>query len=78
MSDETVTEKKTLTDYFRLGSFVILMLLILMASFQFYFAANDAIYTWVEYEYVSLIRALYNLAILAVCLYLVIHYFVRK
>jgi hypothetical protein len=78
MTEEPVKEKKTLNGYFRQGSFVILMLLILVASFQFYFAVNDAIYTWIEYEYVSLVRALYNLSVLAVCLYLVIRYYVGK
>ncbi|MBP2030597.1 hypothetical protein J2755_001545 [Methanohalophilus levihalophilus] len=78
MSEDTMTEMEKLKGYFKQGSLVILMLLILMTSFQFYFALNDAIYTWFEYEYVSLIRALYNLAILAVCLYVVVRYYVRK
>jgi hypothetical protein len=54
------------------------MLLILISVFRLYFALENIISTWFEYQYVPIFRAVYNLVVLIVALYIVIHYFVRK
>ena len=78
MSDEIENKKTTMEQYFRQGAFVILMLLVLFATFQLYFALENTIRIWFEYQYIPIFRALYNIAILAISLYLIVHYFVKK
>lgn len=56
--------------YFRLGVFIILMLLLLVATFQFYFSAMDAISTLFEHEYRSLVQAGFVACVIAVVVYL--------
>lgn len=56
--------------YFRLGVFVILMILLAVAVFQFYFFAMDAISTLFKYEYRSLVQAGFVACVIAVVVYL--------
>ena len=56
--------------YFRLGLFAILMLLLLVATFQFYFSALDAISTLFTYEYHSLVQAGFAACVIAIVVYL--------
>ncbi|MDI6886076.1 MAG: hypothetical protein QMD22_06990 [archaeon] len=56
--------------YFRFGVFVILMLLLLVATFQFYFFALNAISTLFKYEYHSLVQAGFAACIIAIVVYL--------
>ncbi|RNI14107.1 hypothetical protein EFE42_05720 [Methanohalophilus sp. RSK] len=78
MSEEITDNRKDLVYYFRQASFAILMFLILISVFRLYFALENIIGTWFEYQYVPIFRAAYNLVVLLVSLYIVIHYFVRK
>lgn len=55
--------------YFRLGVFIILMLLLLVATFQFYFSAIDAISMLFKYEYRPLVQAGFAACIIAVVIY---------
>lgn len=55
--------------YFRLGVFIILMLLLLVATFQFYFSAMDAISELFKYEYWSLVQAGFAACVIAVVIY---------
>jgi hypothetical protein len=56
--------------YFRFGVFVILMLLLLVATFQFYFFALNAISTLFKYEYHSLVQAGFAACVIAIVVYL--------
>ncbi len=56
--------------YFRLGVFVILMLLLLVAIFQFYFLALGTISALFEYKYRSLVQAGFVACVIAVVVYL--------
>ena len=56
--------------YFRLGVFVILMLLLLVATFQFYFLALEAISRLFVSEYRSLVQAGFVACVIAVVVYL--------
>ncbi|MEA2032251.1 MAG: hypothetical protein WA977_04335 [Halobacteriota archaeon] len=56
--------------YFRLGVFVILMILLAVAVFQFYFFAMHAISALFEYKYRSLVQAGFVACVIAVVVYL--------
>jgi len=56
--------------YFRFGVFIILMLLLLVATFQFYFFAMDAISTLFTYTYHSLVQAGFAACVIAIVVYL--------
>jgi len=73
-TDEQKEEGKSMdiTRYFRFGVFIILMLLLLVATFQFYFFAMDTISTLFSDKYLSLVQAGF-----AACVIMVIIYFLR-
>ena len=77
MNDTTAT-KPTLEGYFKQGVFIIAMLLLFVATFQLYFSMEDIIRTWLEYEYISIFKAFYNLGVLLICVYLIKMYIVKK
>ena len=56
--------------YFRLGVFIILMILLAVAVFQFYYYAMHAISTLFEYEYRSLVQAGFVACVIAIVVYL--------
>jgi len=56
--------------YFRFGVFIILMLLLLVATFQFYFLALGAISTLFMSKYQSLVQAGFVACVIAVVVYL--------
>jgi uncharacterized membrane protein YidH (DUF202 family) len=56
--------------YFRLGVFIILMILLAVAVFQFYYYAMHAISTLFEYEYRSLVQVGFVACVIAVVVYL--------
>ena len=76
--NDTTNTKPTMEDYFKKGVFIIAMLLLFVATFQLYFSMENIIRTWLEYEYVSIFRAFYNLGVLLVCVYLIKLYIVKK
>jgi hypothetical protein len=55
--------------YFRFGVFIILMLLLLVATFQFYLFAMDAISTLFTYKYHSLVQAGFAACVIAIVVY---------
>lgn len=69
-------EKKdaTVEDYFKGGLFVLLGIIIAIAALQFYFTVDSIIYTWFKHEYVPIIKALYNLTVIVVSLYILKNY----
>lgn len=77
MNDTTGT-KPTMEGYFKQGVFIIAMLLLFVATFQLYFSMESIIRTWLEYEYVSIFKALYNLGVILVCVYLIRSYIVKR
>ncbi|SFS07351.1 hypothetical protein SAMN05216559_3202 [Halomicrobium zhouii] len=59
-------DDKTIVDHLQWALFVILILVVLVATFQFYFAASSAIDQFVTGRYRSIFQAGFNLAILLV------------
>ena len=74
----TTTTKSTLEELFKKGVFIIAMLLLFVATFQLYFSMENIIRTWLEYEYVSIFRAFYNLGVILICIYLIRSYIVKR
>ncbi|MDF2955511.1 hypothetical protein [Candidatus Alkanophaga liquidiphilum] len=56
--------------YFRLGVLVILMLLLLVATFHFYFSVVSAVASLFEYRYQALVTAGFAACVIAVVAYL--------
>ncbi len=77
MNDTTGT-KPTMEEYFKRGVFIIAMLLLFVATFQLYFSMESIIRTWLEYEYVSIFKAFYNLGVILICVYLIRLYIVKR
>ncbi len=77
MNDTTAT-KPTMEEYFKRGVFIIAMLLLFVATFQLYFSMESIIRTWLEYEYVSIFKAFYNLGVILICVYLIRLYIVKR
>ncbi len=68
--EEVRFASETILGYFRLGLFIILMILLAVAIFQFYYFAMDAISTLFEHEYRSLVQAGFVACVIAVVVYL--------
>ena len=77
MNDTTDT-KPAMEGHFKQGVFIIAMLLLFVATFQLYFSMESIIRTWLEYEYVSIFRAFYNLGVILICVYLIKSYIVKR
>ncbi|HWR25939.1 MAG TPA: hypothetical protein VN278_06845 [Methanosarcina sp.] len=76
---ERIEEKKTdLTQNFKKGAFLIAMLLSLVATFQVYFSIENIIEIWFEYQYAPIFRAVYNLLVLVVSLYIIRLYIIKR
>jgi hypothetical protein len=76
--NETPGTKPTMEGHFKQGLFIIGMLLLFVATFQFYFSMQGIIQTWFEYQYVSIFKAAYNLLIMVLCLYFIRLYLVKR
>ncbi|WP_342303864.1 hypothetical protein [Methanolobus sp. ZRKC5] len=71
-------KERTQEEYFRGGMLLLVGIIIAIASFQFYFIVNDVIYTWFKSQYVPLVRAFYNLAVIGIGLYILKAYILKK
>jgi len=63
--------REKLEDYFYLGTFLIAMLFALMAIFKIYGSVEMLIQNWFTYKYQLMFQALYGIAVLAICVYLI-------
>ncbi len=77
MNDTTDT-KPAMEGHFKQGVFIIAMLLLFVATFQLYFSMESIIRTWLEYEYISIFKAFYNLGVILICVYLIKSYIVKR
>ncbi len=66
-----MVSREKIEDYFYLGVFLITMLFAVMAVFGLYNSINDLIRIWFNYRYQPLFSALFSIAILAICIYLI-------
>ncbi|WP_321419808.1 hypothetical protein [uncultured Methanomethylovorans sp.] len=75
-----VKEKKELSmeDYFRGGLFILVGLLLAISVLQFIGSVDQVIYTWFESEYIPVIRAVFNFAVVVFCLYVLKFHLMKK
>jgi len=64
--------------YFKKGLFILVNIFIVLAAFGLYFSVNDIIDRWVEYQYVPLVQTIYYVAVIALGLYLMKIYILKK
>lgn len=67
-----------LDGYFKKGLFILVNIFIVLAAFGLYFSFNDIIDRWVEYQYVPLVQTIYYVAVIALGLYLMKIYILKK
>lgn len=81
MEENETVKKKGFTDNIRLfktGLILIMLLILLVASFGFYQGMHDAIYDLFDYRYTNLIGSIFDLAIIAAILYIVREFYIKK
>ena len=81
MEDNETVKKKDHTDnvrLFRTGLILIILLILLVASFGFYQGMHEAIYDLFDYRYTNLIGSIFDLAIIAAILYIVREFYIKK
>ena len=74
-------EKEKMSDMrenFKKGVLFVVMLLLLVTTFQLYFLIQQAIDTWFEYQYVPIFKAVYCFFVLLVCLYIIRLYVLKR
>ena len=65
-------------DYFYLGTFLIAMLFALLAIFKIYISIEILIGSWFSYKYQNIFQALYGVAVLAICVFLIRERLIKK
>jgi hypothetical protein len=81
MEENETVKKKGQTDNIRLfktGLILIMLLILLIASFGFYQGMHSAISDLFDYRYTNLIGSIFDLAIIAAILYIVREFFIKK
>ena len=63
--------REKLEESFYTGTFLIAMLFALLAIFKIYTSIEILIQTWFSYKYQNIFQALYGVAVLAICVYLI-------
>jgi len=73
-------EKKepSMEDYFRGGLFILVSLLLAISVLQFIGSVDQVIYTWFESEYIPIIKAVFDLAVVVFCLYVLKFQLLKK
>ncbi len=67
MAEET---KESLDEYFYKGAFIIVMLIATLSVLQLYLSLNNLINIWLSYKYQPIFQALFSIAVLAICIYI--------
>lgn len=81
MEENETAGKKGHTDNVRLfktGLILIMLLILLVASFGFYRGMHEAIYDLFDYRYTNLIGSIFDLAIIAAILYVVREFYIKR
>jgi len=71
-------KEASMEDYFRAGLLILVGLLLAISVLQFIGSVDQVIYTWFESEYIPIIRAVFNLAVVVFCLYIIKFYLMKK
>lgn len=68
--DEETKEDKTFKKLINVAVVIMLVGLIFIALYTFFFDMQEAISTLFEYRYASLVRSIFSLVVIGVCVYL--------
>ncbi|MEZ5335729.1 MAG: hypothetical protein R2741_11065 [Methanolobus sp.] len=71
-------KEKTTEYYFKNGLLVVVGVIVGLSIFQLYFAVNEIIYTWFEYQYRPIFRSLYYLFVIVIGLFILNRYLTAK
>jgi hypothetical protein len=71
-------DRERFEEMFRRGVFLILMLVLLVATLRAYMALERAIVTWFEYQYVPLAQAAFSLLLLGLAAWLIRSYVIAR
>lgn len=67
-----------LDSYFKKGLFVLVSIFIVLAAFGLYFSVNNIIDMWVEDQYVPMVQTIYYIAVIALGIYLMKSYLLKR
>lgn len=67
-----------LDGYFKKGLFILVNIFIVLAAFGLYFSVNSIIDRWIEYQYIPLVQSIYYIAIIALGLYIMKIYILKR
>ncbi len=67
-----------LDSYFKKGLFVLVSVFIVLAAFGLYSSVNNIIDMWVEDQYVPVVQTIYYIAVIALGLYLMNAYLLKR
>ena len=69
---------RDLEENFKRGVFALLSIFIVLAAFGLYFSVGNIIDRWVVDQYIPVVRTIYYIAVIAICIYLIKRYFLKK
>jgi len=78
MKSTRSSDRETAARIFKMGGVMILLLMLLAASFGFYFGMQSAIYDIFDHPYQNLLRSIFNLVVIAVILFIIKEYIYKK
>lgn len=83
MNSIDTNEKKeprasVIEDYFKKGIFFLAMGFMILALFQTYFLIDSIIEMWFKTRYIPVFKALFNLVVLGISLYIIRLYLIRR
>ena len=83
MNNTDTTEKQesrtsVIEDYFKKGIFVLAMGFMVLALFQTYFLIDSLIGMWFKTRYIPVFKAIFNLVVLGISLYIIRLYLIRR
>lgn len=67
-----------LDSYFKKGLFILVSVFIVLAAFGLYFSVNSIIDMWVEDQYVPVVQTIYYIAVIALGIYLMNSYLLKR
>jgi hypothetical protein len=65
-------------DYFKKGVFALAMGFMVLALFQIYFLIDDIIGMWFKTRYIPVFKAIFNLVVLGISLYIIRLYLIKR
>lgn len=78
MDENVPDDRSDFERYFKFGVFGLAMIFLVISAFQLYLSLDRIIYTWFEHQYIWIAKAVVNLIILGLSIYVIKLYFVNR